>query len=73
MPRTNRSDNFYISLPEELATPSVPDVKMSISVTITYPKGLDKQAQNTVTSVIAESSDVFKMKMKKAIKKKLGG
>ena len=69
MPRTNRSDNFYVKLPESLATSALPDVKMAISVTITYPKDMNKQVEKTMAAVMAEAQDVFTIRMKKAIAK----
>lgn len=69
MPRTNRSDTFYAKLPADLATAAIPDAKMSISVTITVPKGMEKIAQKTMVAVMSEASDVFKIRMKKAIAK----
>ncbi|MCM1230122.1 MAG: hypothetical protein NC489_08315 [Ruminococcus flavefaciens] len=69
MPKTNRSDTFYVKLPSDLATAAVPDAKMTISVSIVTPKGMEKAAQKTMVAVIDEASDVFKLKMKKAISK----
>lgn len=69
MPRTNRSDTFYAKLPKELATAAIPDAKMSISVTVTVPKGMEGIAQKTTVAVMSEAEDVFKIRMKKAVKK----
>lgn len=69
MPRLNRSDTFYVGLPDKLATPSVPDAKMAISVTMTVPKGMEKVAQKIIMDAMAEAKDVFKARMKKAVNK----
>lgn len=69
MPRINRSHTFYVELPDWLKTSSIPDAKMSISVTMTVPKELEDRAQKTMVTVLDEAHDVFEDKMKKAIKK----
>lgn len=69
MPKINRSDTFYVKLPESLATKTIPDAKLQISLNVTHPKGMEKVTQKVIIEVTDEARKIFKKKFKREIER----
>lgn len=69
MPRINRSDTFYVSLPGSWATKTLPDAKLQISLNVTYPKGLERATEKTIIRVMEEADNIFRKSFRKEMKK----
>lgn len=70
MPKINRSDTFWVGLPEELGTKTIPDAKLQISLNVTAPKGFEKVSQKIITDIMSDAKNTFKKRIKKEIDKK---
>ena len=69
MPKINRSLTTYVKLPESLQTRSLSDAKMTVSITVTVPKELEKKSRRIVDDLHETISVEFKDELKKLIKK----
>jgi len=69
MPKINRSKTSYKKLPEGLKTASIPDAKLSASITVTVPKGMEKKAEKFISEAHKYLEDGFQSFVKKEIKK----
>lgn len=69
MPKLNRSKTTYKKLPEGLKTNSIPDAKLSASITVTVPKGMEKKAEKFIAEAHKSLGEGFQSFVKKEIKK----
>jgi len=73
MPKINRSKTTYQPLPDELATSSIPDAKVIVSISVVVPKGMEKSAERFIKEAHADIQDGFKKYVKKEVKRRLSG
>lgn len=71
MPKINRSKTSYRKLPDGLKTSSIPDAKISVSITVTVPKGMESRAEKFIGNAQDVISDGFKDFIKKETKRYL--
>lgn len=69
MPKLNRSKTSYEKLPESMQSKSVPDAKLSASITVTVPKGMEKKAEKYIAEAHNALKEGFKAFVKKEIRK----
>lgn len=69
MPKISRSKTIYQSLPDELATASLPDAKVVFSINVVVPKGMEKTAERFIKESQDDIRDAFKRYVKKETRK----
>ena len=69
MPKVNRNNNSYVSLPAGIATASIPDAKCAVSFNITVPKEMERHAGEFIEDIHDEISKKFKKFIKKEIER----
>lgn len=70
MPKINRSKTTYQTLPENIGTSTVPDAKVTASISVVVPKGMEKSAEKFIKEAHESIQDGFKTYVKKEIKKR---
>lgn len=66
----NKSSNIYVELPQELQSAKKKDATISISITITTPKEMEKECGKAFEKFIAKSTKEVGKNFKKLVRKR---
>lgn len=66
----NKSGTIYVELPEELQTPKRKDASISISISITTTKDMEKNSSKQIEKFIADATKEIGKDFKKFIRKR---